>query len=364
MHIIIVCPSLAIGGAEKLSVNIANYYASIGHTVELLVFSEEGHFLPEINLAVRIKSLEVKRARFAVLKLSRYIKQQNPDIVISMLRESNIALGLASYFGIGKAKIILREASGAHHFGKFAWLHHIIELFPIRLAYKGVNGVIFNSDYSKLSLANAGFLPKSLKTIVIHNPVLRSDYKELLERPVTHPWLIQDNLKVIISSGRLAPQKEFDVLICAFKLVHAQITETRLIIFGEGPDREKLNTLINDNGLANVIDLPGFVPNPLAYMNKGAMFVSSSVWEPFGNVIVEAMAAGLVVVATDSGGPKEILMDGLYGVMIPVGDIGLMAEAITGVLQNKYVFTGIRGRASEFTVPTIAQKYLDFIQKV
>ena len=362
MHIIIVCPTLAIGGAERLSVNIANYYASIGHTVEILVFSEEGHFLPEINSTVTVKSLKVKRARFAVFKLSRYIKQQNPNIVISMLRESSIALGLACYIGLGKAKIILREASGAHHFGKLAWLYHLLELFPIRLAYKRVNGVIFNSEYSKRSLSNAGFLPKNLKNMVIHNPVLRSNYKESLEGPVNHSWLIQDNLKVIISSGRLAPQKEFDVLIRAFKLVHTQIPETRLIIFGEGPDREKLNSLINDCGLGSVIDLPGFVPNTLACLNKGALFVSSSGWEPFGNVIVEAMAAGLVVVTTDSGGPREILMDGLYGVMIPVGDSTRMAEAITDVLQNKYVFTGIPERASEFTVPIIAQKYLNFIQ--
>jgi glycosyltransferase involved in cell wall biosynthesis len=364
MHIIIVCPSLAIGGAERLSVNIANYYASVGHIVELLVFSEEGHFLPEINSAVRVKSLDVKRARFAIFKLVRYVKQQNPDIVISMLRESSIALGLASYFGIGKAKLIIREASGAHHFGKFAWLHHLLELFPIRLAYNGVNGVIFNSEYSKLSLATARFLPKRLNSMVIHNPVLRSDYKQLLEEPVNHAWLIQKNLKVIISSGRLAPQKGFDVLIRAFKLVHDQIPETRLIIFGEGPDREKLNSLINDSGLASVIDLPGFVPNPLACLNKGTMFVSSSGWEPFGNVIVEAMAAGLVVVATDSGGPREILLDGSYGVLIPVGNSLRMAEAIADVLQDKYVFTGIRERASEFTVSAIAQKYLDFIQTV
>jgi glycosyltransferase involved in cell wall biosynthesis len=162
---------------------------------------------------------------------------------------------------------------------------------------------------------------------VIYNPVIDSGFFEKSRQKLAHGWR-SNQAPIVLGVGRLSKQKDFPTLVRAFRLVRdAQIA--RLVILGEGEDRESLSMLIRSLGLENDIDLPGFVENPFAFMSKASVFVLSSTWEGLPNVLIQALAAGAPIVSTDCpSGPREILKDGLYGELVPVGDHVSMAHAI------------------------------------
>lgn len=190
----------------------------------------------------------------------------------------------------------------------------------------------------------------------IHNPILSAPAEPSLG---LHPWLEDRSRPVILAAGRLTAQKGFDTLIRAFARIQRRHAEPRLVILGEGPDRNALLGLANQLGIASRVALPGFVPNPRAQMAAAAVFVLASRWEGFGNVLVEAMAAGTPVVATDCpSGPREILADGTYGSLVGVDDIDAMAAAITRTLDAPRVSTRLRARAADFAPEQVAARYL------
>jgi len=148
-------------------------------------------------------------------------------------------------------------------------------------------------------------------------------------------WAAQrDAWPVIIGCGRLVPDKGFDALIRAFALLRAK-KQARLVILGEGDDQARLLKLARDKGIVQDVMFAGFVDNPLAYFSKCALLAHASRYEAFGFVLLEAMAAGIPVVATAApGGIREILKDGLYGTLVPMDDDAALAGAIQNVIEN------------------------------
>jgi glycosyltransferase involved in cell wall biosynthesis len=164
--------------------------------------------------------------------------------------------------------------------------------------------------------------------------------------------------------GRLNEQKDFPTLIRAFKIVYEKSKNARLIILGEGSEREHLMHLIKELGLVDIVSLPGFLQNPFSYMHRSQVFVLPSIHEGFGNVLVEAMACGCPVVSTDCpSGPREILNNGEYGHLVPVGDAAAMAAAILDVLDG-------HGKAvpaawlEQFSPEIIARQYIEIFQRL
>jgi len=189
----------------------------------------------------------------------------------------------------------------------------------------------------------------------VHNPIAPADGEPDLD---LHPWLSDRSRPVILGAGRLATQKGFDTLIRAFAEIEHR-PQPRLLILGEGPDRKALLQLAAQLGVGRRVALPGFVPNPRAQMAAASVFVLASVWEGFGNVLVEAMSAGTPVVATDCpSGPREILADGSYGPLVAVGDVGAMADAIRRLLASPTPSTLLRERAADFAPERVAAAYL------
>jgi len=151
---------------------------------------------------------------------------------------------------------------------------------------------------------------------------------------LNHPWFAPGEPPVILSVGRLTKQKDYPTLIRAFALVHRE-RPARLMILGEGEERPKLEALIQELSLDDDVSLPGFVDNPYAYMARSAVFVLSSAWEGLPTVLIEAMAVGTPVVATDCpSGPAEILEGGKWGKLVPVGDVEALAEAIARKISS------------------------------
>jgi len=190
--------------------------------------------------------------------------------------------------------------------------------------------------------------------------VISDQLMRLMEKTINHPFYVTHTDPVILGVGRLEEQKDFASLINAFSLVHERIP-ARLVILGEGQDRHALQALIDSLGLQEWIDLPGFDINPFAFMKRSAVFVLSSKWEGLPNALIQALTCGCPVVSTDClSGPAEILNDGEYGHLVPVGDAQALAEAILAVLQGS-TRKPPQNWLNQFKPETIIPQYLTIL---
>lgn len=201
---------------------------------------------------------------------------------------------------------------------------------------------------------------QSVKTI--YNPIVDDELFERAREKVDHPWFIEKKVPIIISVGRLREQKDYKTLIHSFHLIRLE-KPAKLIILGEGDMRGELEELVRKYGLINDVWMPGFVANPFSYISKSDLFVMSSQWEGFGNVLVEALACGCPVVSTDCPhGPYEILSGGKYGILTDPGDYNACARAIKQALNGAVDKMLLVSRASDFTIKIATEKYLELLK--
>ena len=178
---------------------------------------------------------------------------------------------------------------------------------------------------------------------------------------LSHPWFASGAPPVILSVGRLGPEKDFACLVRAFSKVRARCL-VRLMILGEGSERPNLERMIQELGVAEDVALPGFVDNPMPYMSRASVYALSSRTESLGNALIEAMATGCPVVATDCPfGPREILVDGAFGWLVPTGDDDAMSRALLEALRTPRVAypTEVLGR---FSAHRIVDEYQALIR--
>jgi glycosyltransferase involved in cell wall biosynthesis len=212
-------------------------------------------------------------------------------------------------------------------------------------------------------LARFAGLPRDVIR-VIYNPVVGADLPRMAGEPVDHPWFRPGELPVILGAGRLSRQKDFPTLIRAFAEVR-RARPARLVILGDGAQRAELEALVRTLGLADAVALPGFTSNPYAHMARAAVFVLSSRFEGFPNVLVEALAVGTPVVATDCpSGPAEILERGRHGRLVPVGQADALARALLATLDAPGDPAGRRRRAADFSADASVSTYLDLFDSL
>jgi glycosyltransferase involved in cell wall biosynthesis len=228
----------------------------------------------------------------------------------------------------------------------------------MRSAYTRADVVVATSAGVADDLARAIQMPRS-RIVVIYNPVVTPSMIKKSWESVDHAWITGGSCPVIIATGRLTKQKDFPTLIRAFARLREQ-QSARLIILGEGEDRERLQDLAAELRVEANIDFPGFVSNPYAYMRRASVFVLSSRWEGFGNVVAEALACGTPVVSTDCpSGPAEILEGGRWGRLVPVGDSASLSEAmVLALTEGRRGEEGRVRRAQAFTGEVAAKHYL------
>jgi glycosyltransferase involved in cell wall biosynthesis len=190
----------------------------------------------------------------------------------------------------------------------------------------------------------------------IYNPVSISEIQRLSQEGVDHP-AFKSNSEVIVSAGRFTEQKDMPTLIRAFERLN-QERDVQLVLLGKGEEEPQLRQLIQNFEIENKVYLPGFVDNPFSYMNAADVFALSSKSEGFGNVLVEAMACGTPVVATNCpGGPSEILDDGEYGILVPVSDNEALAAGIKKMLTEPIDDRKLHQRAGDFRYDRIVDQY-------
>lgn len=182
----------------------------------------------------------------------------------------------------------------------------------------------------------------------VYSPIDLRAVSALAATPAAHPWLVEKELPVVLSAGRLVRTKDYPTLLKAFRLL-VRRKRCRLLVLGEGRQRPRLESLVRRLGLSDCVDLAGFVPNPFPYMARADLFVLSSRFEGFGNVLAEALAVGTPCVATDCrSGPREILDDGRYGKLVPVGDARALSDAMWTSLETPASPARLREAVSRF----------------
>lgn len=356
-------PALEGGGAERAMLHLAQGFAERGVKTDLVIAQAEGAYLSQLPAQVRLINLQ---SRFPVvlsktLALRRYLQQEQPDVLLSALDILGSAPWAQRLAGVPTRIVMCVQTHLSQQFqdhqpntmGKVR--PHFVRWF-----YAWADGIVAASQGVADDLARMAKLPVE-KVQVIYNPVITPHMLAKMQEPLNHPWFAADAPPVILGVGRLVSQKDFFTLIKAFAQVRQQC-RARLMILGEGEQRPQLEALIHELNLSDDVMLPGFVENPYAYMSNSAVFALSSVFEGFGNVVAEALATGTPVVSTDcKSGPAEILANGQYGKLVPVGDAATLAAAITTTLAEPIDRIVLQQRAAAFSLTNITDQYLDFL---
>lgn len=340
-------------------VNLANSMAEDGFDVHLVLVKGGGALLDDVAPAVRVINLNKNRVWLAVGALVSYLDRERPAICFSVEDPVNLLAVAASGFSKHKVRLVLGVQSNITMYANTGevWYGKLIPHL-IRRAYRRADVIVAVSHGVRDDLDSIA--PGiAARTKVIYNPIVDDGLLEQQKEQVEHDWLGDPECRVILAVGRLTLQKDFSVLLRAFFRVRMK-EDVRLVIVGDGNQRANLEAEIAELDLRGSVDLVGFQMNPVSFMMQADLFVLSSAYEGFGNVLVEALACGCPIVSTDCpSGPREILADGQWGRLVPVGDEVALAEAIVQALNEEHDSEYLRMRAMDFTVERAVEQYLD-----
>jgi glycosyltransferase involved in cell wall biosynthesis len=346
--------------------HLAQGLAERGYCTDLVLAKAEGDYLVSVPATIRIIDLQ---AGFPVvvsktLALRRYLQQERPAVLFSALDILSSATWAQRLAGTPTRIIMCVQTHLSNQFRNHQ-PYTVGQLRPhlVRWLYPWADAIVAASQGVAADVARLTGM--SLEQIqVIHNPVVTPDVLQKMQVRVEHPWFAAGEPPVILGVGRLVSQKDFPTLVQAFAQVR-QHCPARLMILGEGEDRPKLEAQIRQLGLEQDVALPGFVENPYAYMAQADLFVLSSIFEGFGNVVAEAMAAGTPIVSTDcESGPAEILINGKFGKLVPISDPIALAAAMVETLKNPIDSELLRQRAQAFTLEQVTNQYIHVIENM
>lgn len=306
----------------------------------------------------------LKKIAFFFVRIRLLYKLSNenkPDIVFINLSHSLlIPVLFLKMFKLIKSKVIIRIATPV-----FKTVKEVYRKFLISNIYKYADKIIVNSNGLKKEILNFKICEKKIS--VLYNPV---DIREIEEKAKEKCGenLFDGSIPVIISVGRIVPEKNYELLIKAFEIVRKKI-EAKLLIIGEGELKLELSALTKALGIEKDVYFLGWRENPFKYMKKADVFVLSSDFEGFGFVIVEAMACSCPVISTDCPyGPAEILENGKYGILVPPDNENKMAEEIIRLLKNKNLREDLskkgKERAKDFDIKKIVKEYEEIFENM
>jgi glycosyltransferase involved in cell wall biosynthesis len=356
---LIILPDLRGGGAERLHINLAKDWVKRGHSVEFFLMRKQGQLLSILPREIKVVSAEVVRIRNFILPIKRYLNVSKPDVVLSAMWPLTSITVLAWVLSGKQCKLFLSEhvilsASIVRELFLPLWLVSSL----LKITYPLASGIVAVSRSVKNDLCILGkFSCDYIK--VINNPIVADT--SLNNGCDGEIWGEGYDCH-ILSVGALKFEKNYKSLILAFSHIFEE-HNAKLIILGDGDERNNLEDLILKLGLQDRVLLPGFVLDPYPWYSSADLFVLSSLWEGFGNVIVEALEQGVPVVSTDSGGPSEILKDGFYGKLVKIDDYNALSTAMNESLCGSHDSNFLINRAQDFSISRISTKYLNYFKK-
>ncbi|MFQ5784856.1 MAG: glycosyltransferase [Alphaproteobacteria bacterium] len=388
-------PVFGDNGVARVTANLAETFAAGGHAVDLVigeVRDAAAHLLPSSARLVRIEDRSVpagwaqamaadpggigslfaagifsgkpgRRVRF-VPGFAAYLRTARPPIVLSAGTNAN----LVALWARRRAGVPLRLVISEHNAlsgktrGRSRWpaMSAASAGRLVGRAYRRADAVIAVSRGVADDLAaTAGLVRRDIATI--YNPVVSEDIGRKAAA-LDHPWFGPGAPPVVLAVAKLHPAKDLATLLRAFARLR-QRRNARLMVLGEGSERSSLEAQVADLDCGADVSLPGYCDNPFCYMARAAVLALSSAWEGLPTVLVEAMACGCPVVSTDCpSGPAEILDNGAFGALVPVGDDAALAQAIETVIDHPPAPADLRARAAAFSVETNAARYLEVLR--
>jgi len=325
-RVLFLIPTLTGGGAERVVVTLLQHLDRRRFDLALAVVDTRGAaFRDEVPPDVEFIDLGCRRVRHALPKLVRLLRRRRPDVVLSTLGHLNLALSIVRPLLPGSTRYIARETTVVSH-GIAEYPRPRLWAWAYRRFYGRFDRVICQSRGMRTDLVEAFGLDAD-RAVVIHNPVDRARITAALAGQVPMP--AAPSLLHMVAAGRLAREKGFDLLIDA--LAYATRRDLHLTILGDGPLRDALVAQARARGVAERVQFAGFQRNPYPIIGAADLFVLSSRYEGFPNVVLEALACGTPVVATPApGGVREIL-DGVDGCIVAEE---ISAQALAAALDR------------------------------
>jgi len=367
MRVTLVISSLSAGGAERVMSIMANYWAGNEWHITLVTLSKADTDFYTIHPGVTRIGLDmlansnspmdaIRNNVRSIWRLRHVILRSRPDAVISFMDKMNVSTCMA-LLGTGIQLIISERTDPAHHRVGRLW-----EMMR-KMAYPIANAVVVQSETVKRWIEH--HTPCS-RIVVIPNPVLPPPIVNADSLGLHSILNITASSKIIASMGRLGHEKGFDLLIEAFAKIVPDSPGWHLAIIGEGPERQNLEDLVARFGIGSRVHFLGRLNSPQEFLRQADLFVMSSRYEGFPNALCEAMSCGLPVVSTDCpSGPREIIRDGVDGVLIPPNSSKELADAMQRLIADE----AERKRLSEnshqilerFSLPSVMSMWEDTI---
>lgn len=363
VHVAFYIPDLTVGGAERVTVNIANGFAERGYRVDLVLSTRTGENLQSVSETVRVVDLQTPSVPAlgvlaSVPGLRSYLRRERPAVLFSAMTYANVAAVLAAAAAGVETKVIPTEHN---MFGTKRGAKERVTRTLARRLYPRADHVVAVSDGVADSVRlGTDVDPEDVS--VLYNPMDIGSIREAAHEPIDDEWLTSPAFDTIVTVGRLEAQKDHETLLRAFERVHAERPNARLVLVGTGSRLSELRALSADLGLEDVVSIPGYVENVYPYIRLASAFALSSRHEGLPTVLIEALACGCPIVSTDCpSGPREILDGGVYGRLVPVGDPDALAEGLLTTLASEPDPDRLVARAAEFDTAPVIDRYTQFV---
>jgi glycosyltransferase involved in cell wall biosynthesis len=357
LTISILLPDLRGGGAERVSLDLAREFSRLGQDVEFVLMRAEGEFLPTAQLEFSVVDLVAPRMRGVPTAVARYLREHKPDVVVANMWPLTSAAVIARAMSGHKCRLLLVEHNNlTQQYSLWGKLHARLMAASMAATYRFADVVAAVSKGAAKDTAGLARLPND-RVKVLHNPIPQRQPPN--PEKTANAEILWDCLpgQRILTVGSLSEQKNHPLLLRAF--ADLQYPEARLMLLGQGAKKAMLRAMAAELGIADRVIFAGFHPDPTPFYKTANLFVLSSNYEGLPTVLIEALGCGTPVVSTDCpSGPAEILVNGKYGRLIPVGDAEKLAKGIEEALQASHDTDALISRAAEFSPSTAAQSYL------
>lgn len=355
----VVLASVPMGGVGKMRVHLINEIARRGFQVDLVLADRNSPYLGLIRPEICVRDIATSHAVFGIPGLAGYLLKARPRVLLTQrIRVNVLTLRARALVRHPPRTFVTVNVNMTSKLAGHPPRKRARELEQLRKYYLRNDGIIAVSH--GVAEDAAGLIGCPVDRIrVAPNPTVTPELLNLAAAPLEHRWFAPGAPPVILGVGRLMRQKDFPTLIRAFAALRRE-RDCRLVILGEGPERARLEALVNDLGLRDVVELPGFVSNPYAYMARAGVFVLSSLFEGLPNALTEALAVGAPLVSTDCpNGPREILEGGRHGPLVPIADEAALTDAMRRVLDHPPDRAALRAAAQRYTVERSATAYIE-----
>jgi glycosyltransferase involved in cell wall biosynthesis len=357
--IAIILPNLAGGGAERVHLELAREFIALGYAVEFVLLRREGALLTELPDGIGVQALDVSNFRHAIMPLRRYLQASRPDFVISAMWPLTAMTIIAARTVRRQPRVLVGEHIDFVSGSREHRASRLMMRFLGRSIYSAADAVICVSDGVRKALAQITGLPAE-RLITVFNPVRASSSVPTLPQTDDVAWW-RTARHMLVTAGRLIEQKDHATLLRAMALLPRSV-DAKLLILGEGPERDNLEGLIHTLDLRDRVRLGGFTHAVPSFLQSASLLVMSSRWEGLPVILCEALLQGVPIVSTDCpSGPSEILDGGRFGRLVPVQDPAALATGIVAELDTARDRQALQDRGDLFSPRRAAERYLQLI---